>query len=79
MTAVLAWNARHVPLTEAWWNFPSFAPVDGITSFTEHMLLTYPVASPIVWATGNPVLAYNVVYLLAKPLNGVAAFRWAES
>ena len=74
LTAVLGWNAGHLPLTSAWWNFPSFAPVEGITSFTEHMLLTYPVASPIVWATGNPVLAYNVVYLLAKPLNAVAAF-----
>jgi hypothetical protein len=74
LVAVLGWNASHVPLTEAWWNFPSFAPVEGVTAFTEHMLLTYPVASPIVWATGNPVLAYNVVFLLAKPLNGAAAF-----
>jgi hypothetical protein len=74
LTAVLGWNASHVPLTEAWWNFPSFAPVEGVTAFTEHMLLTYPVASPIVWATGNPVLAYNAVYLLAKPLNALAAF-----
>lgn len=72
--AILGWNASHVPLTGAWWNFPSFAPVEGVTAFTEHMLLTYPVASPIVWATGNPVLAYNVVFLLAKPLNGAAAF-----
>jgi len=72
--AILGWNASHVPLTEAWWNFPSFAPVEGVTSFTEHLLLTYPIASPIVWATGNPILAYNVVFLLAKPLNGVAAF-----
>ena len=74
LTAILGWNAWHVPLTADWWNFPSFAPVEGVTAFTEHMLLTYPVASPIVWATGNPVLAYNVVFLLAKPLNGAAAF-----
>jgi hypothetical protein len=74
LAALLGWNASHVPLTPEWWNFPSFAPVEGVTAFTEHMLLTYPVASPIVWATGNPVLAYNVVFLLAKPLNGAAAF-----
>jgi hypothetical protein len=74
LAAILGWNASHMPLTDAWWNFPSFAPVQGVTAFTEHMLLTYPVASPIVWATGNPILAYNVVFLLAKPLNGAAAF-----
>jgi hypothetical protein len=50
-TAVLAWNARQVPLTEAWWNFPAFAPLPGVTAFTEHLLLTYPVASPLrcIW------------------------------
>lgn len=77
-TAILAWNATHLPLTGAWWNFPSFAPVSGVTAFTEHLLLTYPIASPIVWITGNPVLAYNAVYLIAMPLNAVAAFALAR-
>jgi hypothetical protein len=72
-TAILAWNARQWPLTEAWWNFPAYAPITGVTAFTEHLLLTYPVASPIIWLTGNPVLAYNVVFLAAMPLNAVAA------
>lgn len=78
-TAILAWNAAHVPLTGAWWNFPGFAPLSGVTSFTEHLLATYPVASPIVWATGNPVLAYNVVFLLAFPANGTAAYVLARA
>ena len=73
-TAILAWNATHLPLTDAWWNFPAFAPLSGVTAFTEHLLLTYPVASPVIWLTGNPVLAYNIVFLIAPPLNGVAAF-----
>ncbi len=77
-TAILAWNARQWPLTEAWWNFPSYAPLTGVTAFTEHLLLTYPVASPLIWLTGNPVLAYNVVFLAAMPLNGVAAFALAR-
>ena len=77
-TALLAWNARQVPLTEAWWNFPSFAPLTGVTAFTEHLLLTYSIASPVIWLTGNPVLAYNIVFLLAMPLNGVAAFALAR-
>ncbi len=76
--AILAWNARQVPLSDAWWNFPSFAPLTGVTAFTEHLLLTYPVATPIVRLTGDPILAYNVLFLLAKPLNGTAAFALAR-
>jgi hypothetical protein len=76
--AILAWNATHVPLTAEWWNFPSFAPLSGVTAFTEHLLLAYPVASPIIWLTGNPVLAHNIVFLLAVPLNGMAAYGLAR-
>jgi hypothetical protein len=72
--SIIAWNAKVLPLTDAWWNYPAFAPLSGVTAFTEHLLATYPIASPIVWLTGNPVLAYNVVFLLAFPLNGMAAY-----
>src|SRR5712671_6734196 len=58
--SILAWSAKHLPLTDAWWNYPSFAPLSGVTAWTEHLLGAYPLTTPIVWATGNPVLAYNV-------------------
>src|SRR5204862_1677970 len=58
-TAILAWNAKHLPLTSGWWNFPAFAPHTGITAFTEHLLGAYPLTTPIIWITDNPVLAYN--------------------
>ena len=73
-TAIVAWNAKHLPLTTDWWNFPAFAPLPGVTAFTEHLLGAYPLTSPIVWVTGNPVLAYNVLQVLTLPLNGVATF-----
>ena len=73
-TSILAWNATHLPLTPAWWNFPGFAPLSGVTAFTEHLLGAYPVASPIIWMTGNPVLAYNVLQLGSITLNGIAAY-----
>ncbi|HEX6064139.1 MAG TPA: hypothetical protein VFZ04_07955 [Longimicrobiales bacterium] len=76
--AILAWNATHVPLTAEWWNFPSFAPLSGVTAFTEHLLLAYPVAAPIIWLTDNPVLAYNIVFLVTVPLNGMAAYGLAR-
>ena len=76
--AILSWNATHVPLSTAWWTFPSFAPLSGITAFTEHLLGAYPIASPIIWATGNPALAYNLLLVLCFPLNGVAMFLLAR-
>jgi hypothetical protein len=76
--AILAWNAKQIPLTEAWWNFPSFAPLTGVTALTEHLLLAYPIASPIVWATGNAILANNVVFLLSPVLNAVAMYALAR-
>src|SRR5512143_1270654 len=73
-TAILAWNAKHLPLTSAWWNFPAFAPLSGVTAFTEHFIGAYPLTTPIIWMTGNPVLAYNVLELACFTLNGVSAF-----
>ncbi|MET0164868.1 MAG: hypothetical protein ABW318_07690, partial [Vicinamibacterales bacterium] len=76
--SILAWNATHLPLTAEWWNFPSFAPLSGVTAFTEHLLLVYPVASPVIWITDNPVLAYNLLFLASVPLNGIAAYALAR-
>jgi hypothetical protein len=73
-TSIVAWNAKHLPLSTAWWNFPAFAPLSGITALTEHLLGAYPLTSPIIWVTGNAVLAYNALQLLALPLNGLATF-----
>ena len=73
-TAILAWNAKRLPLTNGWWNFPAFAPLSGVTAFTEHLIGAYPLTSPIIWITGNPVLAYNVLELTSITLNGVAAY-----
>jgi hypothetical protein len=76
--SILAWNATHVPLTESWWNYPSFAPFSGVTAWTEHLLGAYPLTSPIVWMTGNPILAYGVMLTGSFVLNGVAMFALAR-
>jgi hypothetical protein len=72
--SILEWNAKHLPLTTDWWNFPAFAPLPGVTAFTEHLLGAYPLTSPIIWISGNPILAYNALQLLTLPLNGLAVF-----
>src|ERR1051325_5652519 len=73
-TSILAWNAKHLPLTDAWWNYPAFAPLPGVTAWTEHLLAAYPLTTPMVWMTGNPVVAYNVLLVSCFVLNGVAMF-----
>jgi hypothetical protein len=45
-----------------------------VTALTEHLLGAYPLTSPIIWMTGNPVLAYNVLELTCITLNGIAAY-----
>jgi hypothetical protein len=76
--AILQWNARTLPLTDAWWNFPAFAPAEGITAFTEHLLGLYPLATPLMWITGNPVLAYDIVAFASFPLTAAGMFAVAQ-
>jgi hypothetical protein len=76
--SILAWNARTVPLTREWWNFPAFAPAPGVTAFTEHLLGFYPVATPLMWLTQHPVLAYNLLCLFSFPLTALGMFALAR-
>jgi hypothetical protein len=46
-------------------------------TFTDHRLLPSLAVAPVVWATGNPVLAYNVAVMLACVLAAWAARRLA--
>ena len=57
VASILEWNATTLPLSRHWWNFPSFYPAPGVTAFTEHLLGLWPITSPIVWITGNPLVA----------------------
>ena len=76
--SVLAWNAKYLPLTQAWWNYPAFAPLSGVTAWTEHLLGAYPLTTPIVWMTGNPVLAYGVLLIGCFVLNALTMFALAR-
>ena len=76
-TLVLDWNSRHLPLTDAWWQFPMFAPLAGVTTFTEHLLGISLFASPLVWMTGSPVTAYNLMFVAAPVFASAAMFALA--
>jgi hypothetical protein len=62
---LMAWNARVVPLTDAWWHLPQFYPARGVLAFSEHLLGLAPLTTPIIWVTGNALLAYNAAFFLS--------------
>ena len=72
--AILAWNATHRPWTDAWYQFPIFFPTPDALTLSEHLLGVSLLASPIVWLTDNPLVAYNASLLLSYPLCGMAMY-----
>ena len=72
--AILAWNARIVPWTDAWFNFPAFYPATDTLTFSEHLLGVSVLATPLNWLTGNAVAAYNLTLLAGYVLCGLAMF-----
>ena len=69
---LMAWNARVLPLTEQWWNAPQFYPAEGVIAFSEHLLGLSPITTPVILASNNPVLAYNVAFFLSFLLSAIA-------
>ena len=72
--AILKWNATHVPLTDAWYQFPIFYPTRDTLTFSEHLLGLSVIASPIYWLTGSLAATYNLVLLLTFPLCAMAMY-----
>jgi len=76
-TWILWWNAFHLPLTNVWWNAPIFFPAEGTLAFSEHLLGLTPIATPVIRLSGNPLLGYNVSWLLTFSLSATAAYLLA--
>src|SRR5436190_6647741 len=74
IAAILKWNAGHLPFTHGWWQFPIFSPSPDTLAFSEHLLGVSLIATPLMWLTGNPILAANLTLLLTFPLCALAAF-----
>ena len=78
IAAILQWNTTHLPFTEAWWQFPIFFPSVDVLAFSEHLLGVSVIAAPLAWATGDPIVAYNLTVLLTFPLCALATFLLAR-
>jgi hypothetical protein len=75
----LRWNQLQVgDLFRSYWDAPIFHPEPGTFALSEPQPLTGLVFTPISLVTGSPVVAYNLVLLLALTLNGLAAARLAR-
>ena len=74
IAAILDWNAHHVPWSAAWWQFPIYHPTADTLAFSEHLLGVSVIATPLIWLTGNPLIAYNLTMLLTFPLCGLAMY-----
>ena len=78
IAGILRWNAVHVPLTDAWWQFPIFYPASDVLAFSEHLLGVSVIAAPLDWLTGSSVVASNLTSLLTFPMCALAAFALAR-
>ena len=73
-TWILWWNTQALPLSDRWWSPPIFFPIADTITFSENLLGLLPLSAPVQWLSGNPILAYNVAFLLSFPLSGLSAF-----
>lgn len=77
---VLAWNARKLGRGEIADLFDAniFYPHRRTLAYSEHLFPQSLVAAPVIWASGNPVLAYNLILLLSFLSSGLAMFALAR-
>jgi hypothetical protein len=75
----LAWDT-HAFLTQPFTIFDAniYAPYSNTLAYSENLIGSALFAAPIIWLTGNPVLAMNLVALLTCVLCGVGAYLMAR-
>lgn len=79
-TWILAYNAHALRTDPAnFWNAPIFYPYPDTAAYHDHHLVQSLVAAPLIWATGNPVFAHNLLILLSFTLTGWAVYLLAHA
>jgi hypothetical protein len=77
ITWVLAWDS-HALLHQPFDLFQAniFYPAPMALAFSEHFLGLVPLFAPTFWLTSNPILAMNLMTVLAYPLRALSLFLW---
>jgi hypothetical protein len=73
---VVAWGATH--FGRGWWSANIFAPHPLALAYSEHLFPQVLQALPVYWATKNPLLGYNLVFLSTFALSGLGMFLLAR-
>ena len=79
MSWVLGWDAdrlRHG--LGGIWDAPIFFPDRRTLAFAEHLLGIGIFTAPIIWLSGNPILAYGIAFLLSYVLAGSGMYLLAR-
>jgi len=77
---VLAWNAHKLERLEFadYFDANIFYPHRRTLAYSEHLFPQSLLAAPIIWATGNPVLAHNVILLMSFFTSALGMFALAR-
>ncbi len=72
---ILMWDF-HALTTNPWSLFHAniFYPVQNTLAFSEHLLGVQPLFGPVYALTGDPLMAYNVVFFLSFVFSGLTMF-----
>ena len=76
---LLGWDAdrlRHG--LQGFWDAPILFPSVHTIAFSEHLLGIAIFVTPIIWLTGNPILAYDVAFLLTYVIAGSGMYLLAR-
>ena len=73
---VMAWvNGQLTALTlDGFWNANIFFPERTTLAFSEHFVAQSVMVWPVYAMTGNPILSYNIAFLLTFVLTGLGTF-----
>ena len=79
ITWTLSWGA-HALVTHpaALFDGNTFFPAKLTLAYSEHLLGYAPLFAPVYWASGNPILAINVMAALTYPLAALFMYRLAR-
>lgn len=78
LATVLEWGAHTlVRGFRGFWDPPFYFPAAHVMANSDHLLGILPFYAPVRLVSGNPILAYNVTYLLELALCGAGGFALA--
>ncbi len=76
--SILWWNATTLPFSREWWTPPHYHPSRDIAAFTENLVGLGPVTTPVLRATRDPLLTYNLAVFLTWALSAFTGYLLAR-